>query len=170
MAGLLRCGREKGRPFVARLYAGARFRVSGDCASVTIANRGEGSVGVKDFLEGDASGVIVVAKLPLDIQTHLKAKTMRVLLSSDTRDSHQKHRWTSEDFDHLQEILDSGEVRTDRDKHVVVAHLRGVWRCAILKVTGNLNEVYLSSLHRMRKKQVIDFPAKGNLVREARKL
>lgn len=46
---------------------------------------------MKDFLEGNASGVVVVAKLPLDIQTHLKAKTMRVLLSSDTRDSHQKH-------------------------------------------------------------------------------
>ncbi|WP_434623176.1 hypothetical protein [Azospirillum sp. B2RO_4] len=125
---------------------------------------------MKDFLEGDASGVIVVAKLPLDIQTHLKAKTTRVLLSSDTRDSHEKHRWTSEDFDHLQEILDRGEVRTDRDKHVVVAHLHGVWRCAILKVTSNLNEVYLSSLHRMRKKQVIDFPIKGSLVRQALKL
>ncbi|MCM8736887.1 hypothetical protein M5E06_22465 [Azospirillum sp. A1-3] len=170
MAGLLRCGREKGRLFVARLYAGAGFRLPGGCASLTTVKRGEGSVGVKDFLEGNASGVVVVAKLPLDIQTHLKAKTMRVLLSSDTRDSHQKHRWTSEDFDSLQEILDSGEVRTDRDKHVVVAHLHGVWRCAILKVTGNLNEVYLSSLHRMRKKQVIDFPTKGNLVREARKL
>jgi hypothetical protein len=109
MAGLLRRGRGKGRPFVARLYAVARFRHFGSWVSVTTVARGEGPIGVKDFLEGDASGVIVVAKLPSDIQTHLKAKTTRVFLSGATRDTHEHHAWTAEILAHLQVVLDRGE-------------------------------------------------------------
>lgn len=116
---------------------------------------------MKDFLDSNASGLVVVATLPADIQAHLQAKTTRVFLSSDTRDSDKKHKWTSEDFALLQELLDHGEVRTDRDNHIVVAHINGVWRCAAVKVTGDRKEVYLSSFHRMRAKQVLTSPTRG---------
>lgn len=133
-------------------------------------NGGGNGDSVKDFLESDASGLVVVATLPADIQAHLGARTTRVFLSSDTRDSHKKHKWTSEDFALLQDLLDHGEVRTDRDNHVVVAHIDGIWRCAVIKVTGDRKEVYLSSFHRMRAKQVYDFPNKGSLIRAGRKI
>ncbi len=133
-------------------------------------NDGGNGNSVKDFLESDASGLVVVAKVPADIQAHLGAKTTRIFLSSDTRDSHKKHNWTSEDFALLQDLLDHGEVRTDRDNHVVVAHINGVWRYAAVKVTGDQKEVYLSSFHRMRAKQVYDFPNRGRLIRAARKV
>jgi len=91
-----------------------------------------------------------------------------VFLSSDTRDSHKKHKWTSEEFGFLQDLLDHGEVRTDRDCHVVAAHFNGQWRYAAIKVSGDRKEVYLASFRTMRKKQIIDFPTKGSLVRAGR--
>ncbi|WP_181449427.1 hypothetical protein [Azospirillum thermophilum] len=123
---------------------------------------------MQEFLESDASGVVVVARLPADIQSWLGAKTTRVFLSSETRDSHRKHGWSAGDFAHLQALLDHGEVRTDRDRHVVVAHLDGKWRYAALKVTEDRREVYLASFRVMRKKQVFDFSRKGDLVRKGR--
>ncbi|WP_211104153.1 hypothetical protein [Azospirillum sp. Sh1] len=121
---------------------------------------------MKDFLEGDASGVIVVAKLPLDIQTHLKAKTTRVFLSGGTRDTHGHHAWTAEIFAYLQEVLNRGEVRADRDHHVVVAHFNGKWWYAALKTTRDGKEVYLQSFRRMRPADLPRFHRRGELVRK----
>lgn len=129
---------------------------------------GSGAGSLKDFLESEASGIVVVARLPADIQAHFAAKTTRVFLSSDTRDSHKKHGWTAEDLARLQTVLDRGEVRTDKEFHVVAAHQDGEWWYAVVKVTKDGKEVYLKSFHVMRKKQVIDFPKKGTLVRPRR--
>jgi len=129
---------------------------------------GSGGGSLKDFFESEASGIVVVARLPADIQAHFAAKTTRVFLSSDTRDSHKKHGWTAEDLARLQTVLDRGEVRTDKEFHVVAAHQDGEWWYAAVKVTKDGKEVYLKSFHVMRKKQVIDFPKKGTLVRPRR--
>ena len=120
---------------------------------------------MKDFLESDASGIIVVACLPADIQRHLGAKTTRVFLSSETRNSHKKHRWTSEAFARLQAILDQGEVREDRERHVIVAHHDSVWWCAVIKVTADRKEVYLQSLRRSNDDQIANMRARGILIR-----
>ncbi|WP_172428782.1 phage portal protein family protein [Azospirillum brasilense] len=111
---------------------------------------GSGGGGLKDFLESQGSGIVVVARLPVDIQTHFGAKTTRVFLSSSTRDTHGHHNWTAEDFANLQEVLDRGEVRADREHHVIVAHLNDKWWYAALKVTKDQKEVYLQSFRRMR--------------------
>ncbi|CBS91091.1 hypothetical protein [Azospirillum lipoferum] len=120
------------------------------------------------FLEWDASGIIVVARLPADIQKHLGAKTTRVFLSSETRDSHKKHGWTPEAFARLQEILDQGEVREDRERHVVVARHDLVWWCAVVKVTVDRRGVYLQSLRRSNNDQIANMRARGVLVRPCR--
>ncbi|CAO3459012.1 hypothetical protein [Azospirillum largimobile] len=123
---------------------------------------------MKDFLESEASGIIVVARLPADIQRHLGAKTTRVFLSSETRDSHKKHRWTPEAFARLQEILDQSEVREDRERHVIVAHHDAVWWCAVVKVTVDRKEVYLQSLRRSNNDQIANMRARGVLIRRIR--
>lgn len=128
----------------------------------------ESGSALEEFLNSDASGVIIVAKLPTDIQAHLGAKTTRVFLSSQTRDTHKKHKWSKEDFSYLQDLLDHGEIRADRNHHIIAAHFNGKWRYAAVKVTEDGKEIYLSSFHDMRKKQVIDFPNKGTLVRRGR--
>jgi len=127
-----------------------------------------GSATLRAFLDSDASGVHVVATLPTDIQAHLDAKTARVLLSSDTRDRHKKHGWTADDFERLQAVLDLGEVRADRDRHVVVAHHDGRWWYAALKIAGNRNEVYLQSFRRSNADQIARFKGRGTLVRTGR--
>lgn len=120
---------------------------------------------MKDFLASDASGIVVVALLPADIQRHLGAKTTRVFLSSETRDSHKKHRWTAEAFARLQSILDQGEVREDRERHVIVAHHDSAWWCAVIKVTVGRREVYLQSLRRSNNDQIANIRMRGILVR-----
>lgn len=124
-----------------------------------------GGRALDEFLTTQASGTIVVARLPADIQNHLQAKTSRVFLSDETRDSHRKHRWTGEDFARLQAVLDHGEVRSDRERHVVVAHHDGAWWYAVVKVTGDRREVYLQSFRRSNDDQVNNFRKRGALVR-----
>ncbi|NUB14781.1 hypothetical protein GAY28_20315 [Azospirillum brasilense] len=131
---------------------------------------GNGGGSLKCFPESEASGIVVVARLPADIQAHFGAKTTRVFLSSDTRDTHKKHKWTAEDIARLQTVLDRGEVRADKEFHIIAAHHDGEWWYAAVKVTRDRKEVYLQSFHVMRKKQVIDFPSKGTLVRTRREV
>jgi len=120
---------------------------------------------VQTFLESEASGLCVVARLPADIQAYFGAKTTRVFLSSETRDSHKKHGWTAADFAHLQTVLDRGEVRADREHHVIAAHHDGVWWYAALKVTRDLKEVYLLSFRRSNNDQIARIRKRGRLVR-----
>ncbi|CAO3439428.1 DNA-cytosine methyltransferase (EC 2.1.1.37) [Azospirillum argentinense] len=129
---------------------------------------GSGSSGgsLKDFLESEGSGIVVVARLPVDIQTHFGAKTTRVFLSSSTRDTHGHHNWTAEDFANLQEVLDRGEVRADREHHVIVAHLNDKWWYAALKVTKDQKEVYLQSFRRMRPADLPRFYQRGEMIRK----
>ncbi|MBP2293131.1 hypothetical protein [Azospirillum rugosum] len=123
---------------------------------------------MQEFLDSDSSGITVVARLPTDIQAQLGAKTTCVFLSSETRDSHKKHGWTAEDFACLQAVLDDGEVRTDRERHVVVACLEKEWWLASLKTTMDRREVYLLTFHRSNKRQIAKFSQSGRLVRPAR--
>lgn len=88
-------------------YCDARGRITFGPGSGSAGGGG----GLRDFLESDASGIIVVARLPADIQSHFEAKTTRVFLSSDSRDTHEHHGWTAEDLTRLQNVLDHGEVR-----------------------------------------------------------
>lgn len=126
---------------------------------------GEGGGTLKDFLEGNSSGVIVVATLPSDIQAHLGAKTTGVLLSSDTRDTHGHHKWAAEDFGRLQDVLSLGEVREDRERHVVAARFDGEWWMATVKVTVDRKEVYLQTFHRSNERQLRRFRKHPKLVR-----
>ncbi|WP_454021185.1 phage portal protein family protein [Azospirillum sp. Marseille-Q6669] len=127
---------------------------------------GSGGGSLKDFLESQGSGIVVVARLPVDIQTHFGAKTTRVFLSSSTRDTHGHHNWTAEDFANLQEVLDRGEVRADREHHVIVAHLNDKWWYAALKVTKDQKEVYLQSFRRMRPADLPRFYQRGEMIRK----
>ncbi|WP_137107777.1 phage portal protein family protein [Azospirillum argentinense] len=127
---------------------------------------GSGGGSLKDFLESEGSGIVVVARLPVDIQTHFGAKTTRVFLSSSTRDTHGHHNWTAEDFSNLQEVLDRGEVRADREHHVIVAHLNDKWWYAALKVTKDQKEVYLQSFRRMRPADLPRFYQRGEMIRK----
>ncbi|MGR0185466.1 phage portal protein family protein [Azospirillum aestuarii] len=127
---------------------------------------GSGGGSLKDFLESEGSGIVVVARLPVDIQTHFGAKTTRVFLSSSTRDTHGHHNWTAEDFANLQEVLDRGEVRADREHHVIVAHLNDKWWYAALKVTKDQKEVYLQSFRRMRPADLPRFYQRGEMIRK----
>lgn len=120
---------------------------------------------MKDFLESEASGIIVVARLPADIQKHLGAKTTRLFLSSETRDSHGHHRWTSEGFSLLNDILAFGEVRSDRARHVVAAYFDENWWIASLKVTADLREVYLLTFHRSNERQIRKFRKIPEIIR-----
>lgn len=129
-------------------------------------DRGSGSGGgLKDFLESNASGVIVVATLPTDIQAHLRAETAAVLLSSDTRDTHGHHKWTADEFGRLQDVLSFGEVREDRERHVVAARFDGEWWMATVKVTIDRKEVYLQTFHRSNERQLRRFRKHPKLVR-----
>lgn len=123
---------------------------------------------MEEFLSSEASGLLVVARLPLDIQAHLQARTGRVFLSAETRDSHRKHRWTAEDLARLQTVLDYGEVRTDRERHVVVAYLGEVWWYAVVKVTSDRHEVYLQSFRRSNEDQIANVRKRAVLIRPAR--
>lgn len=127
---------------------------------------GSGGGSLKDFLESEGSGIVVVARLPVDVQTHFGAKITRVFLSSSTRDTHGHHNWTAEDFANLQEVLDRGEVRADREHHVIVAHLNDKWWYAALKVTKDQKEVYLQSFRRMRPADLPRFYQRGEMIRK----
>ena len=120
---------------------------------------------MQTFLESEASGLCVVARLPADIQAHFGAKTTRVFPSSETRDSHKKHGWTATDFAHLQAVLDRGEVRADRERHVIAAYQDGTWWYAALKVTRDLKEVYLLSFRCSNSDQIKRIRERGTLVR-----
>jgi hypothetical protein len=107
-----------------------------------------------------------IARLPSDLQAHLGTLSETVLLSSATRDSHRHHGWTADEFGHLQAMLDHGEVRADRDRHLVIAHLDGNWRVAALKVTGDRKEVFLQTFHSSNERNIVRFKLRGVLVRE----
>lgn len=131
-------------------------------------NGGGNGGSVKDFLEPNASGLVVVATLPADIQAHLRAKTTRVFFSSDTRDTHGHHEWTAEQLQRVQTVISEGEVREDRDRHVVAAHFHEEWWLATLKVTEDRNEVLMQTFHRSNVRQVRKFRKRGKLVRDAK--
>ncbi|MDW7555298.1 hypothetical protein D9623_27215 (plasmid) [Azospirillum brasilense] len=126
---------------------------------------GSGGGSLKDFLKSEGSDIVVVARLPVDIQTHFGAKITRVFLSSSTRDTHGHHNWTAEDFANLQEVLDRGEVRAGREHHVIVAHLNDKWWYAALKVTKDQKEVYFQSFRRMRPADLPRFYQRGEMIR-----
>lgn len=121
---------------------------------------------MEEFLSSEASGLLVVARLPLDIQAHLQARTGRVFLTAETRDSHRKHGWTADDLARLQTVFDHGEVRADRDRHVVVAYLDDVWWYAVVKVTPNRHEVYLQSYRRSNDDQIANVRQRAVLIRK----
>lgn len=123
---------------------------------------------MEEFLTSDASGLLVVARLPADIQSHLQARTSRVFLSAETRDTHCKHRWTAGDLARLQTVLDHGEVRADRERHVVVGYLDDVWWYAVVKVTSNGHEVYLQSCRRSNDDQIANVRQRAVLIRPGR--
>lgn len=131
-------------------------------------NGGGNGDSVKDFLESDASGLVVVATLPADIQAHLRAKTTRVFFSSDTRNTHGHHQWTAEQLQRVQTVISEGEVREDRDRHVVAAHFDEQWWMATLKVTEDRKEVFMQTFHRSNERQVRKFRKIEKLVRSAK--
>jgi hypothetical protein len=63
-------------------------------------------------------------------------------------------------------VLDHGEVRADRARHVVVAHRDGRWWYAALKIACDRKEVYLQSFRRSNDDQIARFKGRGELVHE----
>jgi hypothetical protein len=110
---------------------------------------------IATYLAGHGTKPIIVAKVPHDIQARLHASSNAVLLSRYTADKQGKHpEITAESFGMLQQLLDHGERLYDQRHHAIVIYEMGQPYVAVLKVTKNLDEVYLQSFRRSDLKNV----------------
>ncbi|MBL7997442.1 MAG: minor capsid protein [Candidatus Kapabacteria bacterium] len=98
------------------------------------------------FFNGEISGVVPVAVLNSDYRKALEATSQVVLFSSQTRDSHTKHKLTVSDYTNLQDVVENAEkVYAVDGQKLLFAKRDGKIYFAAVKTTKDKSENYLVS-------------------------
>ena len=101
---------------------------------------------------GQGEGDWPVAAMPASVAREIGARSHTVRLSQNTAAKQSKHRLAPEDYAHVQDILDEGELFADGNGVVGFAERDGsLWR-VIVRTFRDGSETYLATFHRARRR------------------
>ena len=125
------------------------------------------SVDFSSFAKGEIIGERPIALVPTDIARLLNSQGEFVLLSQQTAiKQYREHPdITPEDYRRVQNMIDFGEVWSDRDLHIGLIQEQGKWFYSVIKTTKTGKSIYLQSLRRTNESNISVIRGRSHLLR-----